>query len=138
MRKALRDILIKLDQYTEFKEVLDTVELVLAEVLNNVVEHAYAEINPGFINLNLAVEPDGLHVEVVDVGAPMPNGEPPMGCAPDPEVELSDMPEGGFGWFLIRDLARDLTYERRDRANHTSFRIALNPDSGAKPTPNAT
>ena len=32
-----------------------------------------------------------------------------------------DLPEGGFGWFLIRSLTRDLTYLREDGYNMLCF-----------------
>ena len=34
-----------------------------------------------------------------------------------------DLPEGGFGWHLIRSLARDLAYVRRQDLNTFSFRV---------------
>ena len=36
-----------------------------------------------------------------------------------------DLPEGGFGWFLIRELTHDLTYRRDGSRNHLSFRMVL-------------
>ena len=53
----------------------------------------------------------------------MPNGQPPFGFAPDVTVALDDLPEGGFGWFLIKDLARDVSYERQgnEKPSDTSY-----------------
>ena len=101
-----------------------TVELVLAEAMNNVVEHAYADTS-GVIELRVANCADGLFCEVLDDGAGMeglPAGNVPSGDLPP---SLDDMPEGGFGWFLIRSLARDLRYTREDGRNRLSFRIEL-------------
>lgn len=97
----------------------DTAQTVLAEVLNNIVEHAYAE-RQGDIVLELHVDPTGLVCHVTDHGAPMPDECLPSGRPPCPQ----DLPEGGYGWFLIRSLARDLTYRRVDGQNQLSFRIA--------------
>lgn len=95
-----------------------TAELVLAEVLNNIVEHAYSR-HPGEIELSLSIGQDGLRCQIVDTGLPMPGGQPPAGKAPDP----ADLPEGGFGWHLIRSLSQDLTYRREGSRNHLSFRL---------------
>jgi len=39
---------------------------------------------------------------------------------PDP----NDLQEGGYGWFLIRSLMTDVTYERRHKTNHLSLTLA--------------
>jgi len=95
-------------------------EIVLAEVLNNVVEHAYAD-GPGEIILHLRCVQGGVICRIRDFGRAMPGLALPRGAAigPDP-VEL---PEGGFGWHLIRCLTEDLQYCRRDSRNELSFRL---------------
>lgn len=94
-----------------------TVELVLAEAMNNIAEHAYAD-DSGPVRLMLWSAGDGsLCCRVEDDGTPMPGGSPPPGNPPPP----ADLPEGGFGWYLIRHFARDLRYERVDGTNRLSF-----------------
>lgn len=93
-------------------------ELVLAEVLNNVAEHAYADY-PGEIELSLERVGGSVAVRIADRGKSMPRGTLPVGRAPDP----ADLPEGGFGWFLIRQLTRDLCYRRHDGWNLFTFRM---------------
>lgn len=102
-----------------------TVEIVLAEVLNNVAEHAYAA-HPGMVEVALAAHPAGIACQVVDSGAPMPGGKLPEGRQPTgPGTALADLPEGGFGWHLIRSLTRDLRYVRTDAQNHLAFLIPV-------------
>lgn len=96
-----------------------TVELVLAEVLNNVAEHAYARTS-GHVAVTVALHGDALLCEVVDEGAAMPNGRLPEGQLPQ-----DDLPEGGFGWHLIRSLTRDLSYRRQRGTNRLGFAIPL-------------
>lgn len=96
------------------------VQIVLAEAMNNIVEHAYAD-RPGQIEITLWSTPDGLKGRLVDNGAPMP-GVLPAGTLPAIGQD-GDLPEGGFGWFLIRQLASDITYRRQDGVNHLLFRI---------------
>jgi serine/threonine-protein kinase RsbW len=101
-----------------------TVELVLAEVLNNVAEHAYAG-GSGPVEVGLCATPLGLACRIVDRGLAMPGGKLPDGGLPD--VAPPDFPEGGFGWHLIRSLTADLTYARSAGQNRLSFLIPLSP-----------
>ncbi len=96
-------------------------ELVLAEVLNNIVEHAYAA-QSGQILLRLHVGPRELHCHVEDSGTPMPRGELPCGALKILDSH-GEPAEGGFGWHLIRALSRDLDYRRIDGRNQLSFRL---------------
>jgi len=102
------------------EEARGTAEIVMAEVLNNIVEHAYGE-DGGTIEMMLCNEGNGVHCHIVDAGRPFPLGGPPEGSLPQ---LLADLPEGGFGWALIRAFAEDLHYERRDGWNHIRFRIS--------------
>ena len=107
------------------EEELTTVEVVLAEVMNNVAEHAYAWRRDGEMVLGLRMTAGGLSISVTDDGLPMPDAELPFGERLDPTTALGDMPEGGFGWLIIRQLARDVTYRRHQDVNQLSFRIAV-------------
>lgn len=97
----------------------DTAQIVLAEVLNNVVEHAYAQ-TPGEIEITLAFGADGLCCNIYDSGLPMPGLALPEGKLAA-YGETADLPEGGFGWFLIRSMTKDLAYARAEGRNHLSF-----------------
>jgi serine/threonine-protein kinase RsbW len=106
-----------------------TAELVLGEVLNNIVEHAYPS-GPGLIDLWLSRTGVGLTCKVADRGLAMRDGRAPDGALPAGiDGPLEDLPEGGFGWNLIRTLTEDLQYERVQGQNHLTFTIP----SGAKP-----
>ena len=112
---ALRDYMIScgVDDVT-----LGSVELVLAEVCNNITEHGYPG-TPGPIELKLHCHSEGLVCTVTDHGAPLPEGTPPT-APPDPPWEL---PEGGFGWHIIRTLTDRLTYECAPGLNRLDLRI---------------
>jgi serine/threonine-protein kinase RsbW len=94
-------------------------EIVLAEVLNNIAEHAYARF-PGQIEVLVTAHESFLFIRTQDHGLAMPNQELPGGKL-SAATEIQDLPEGGFGWFLIRSLTQDLTYLRQDDANILSF-----------------
>lgn len=105
-----------------------TAEIVLAEVLNNIVEHAYAS-SGGEIEVTIRLMPGDLHCRVVDKGVPMPGGLPPPGVAPT-ITSGEDLAEGGFGWFMIRSLSQDLSYQRCDGRNLLHFRLVAAPRAG--------
>lgn len=97
----------------------ETVELVLAELLNNVVEHACATLPGRVIGLELWSGRGGLACRITDDGRPMPGGRLPCQWMPPPET----LPEGGFGWPLVTALACDLAYRRDAGQNVLSLRI---------------
>ncbi len=107
------------------EEARGTAQLVLAELLNNVAEHAYGE-GGGWVAVTLMRDPAGIRGRVVDAGRAMPEGRLPEGRLPfGPEAALEDLPEGGFGWHLIRSLCSDLTYARVDGQNRLAFVLPL-------------
>jgi serine/threonine-protein kinase RsbW len=124
VRKALRRVMTRIAPLNMDVEELNTVELVLAEVLNNIVEHAYpSEAEVGLIHIFGRQKPNGLHVRIVDRGRPMPDGRMPLGAAPS--LDLTDLPEGGFGWFMIQDLAKDVQYRREGDRNVLTLRLPV-------------
>ena len=102
-----------------------TVELVLAEVLNNICEHALRGATEGLIELYLRRDCAGLICEVLDDGLPMPGGHPPEGQRADLDRPLPDLPEGGFGWFLISELTSGLCYDRIGGRNRLRFCVRV-------------
>jgi len=125
-REALGKILEELRPLNLDLEEAGTIELVLAEVLNNIVEHAYSPTSAGGpIAICCEQKPDGLFVLVKDSGNAMPDGKLPLGELAPLDVELDDLPEGGFGWFLIQHVARDVTYTRVNNENHLKMRLAV-------------
>lgn len=95
-------------------------ELVLAEAMNNIVEHAYADTGMGEITLTLWQSQGEVACRITDRGASMPDAVLPIGKLAD-HGETEELPEGGFGWYLIRTLARDLRYARLGTLNELTF-----------------
>ncbi|MGL5010623.1 MAG: ATP-binding protein [Paracoccaceae bacterium] len=100
-----------------------TTELVLAEAMNNIVEHAYAEAETGEITLMLWQAAGEVACRITDRGVAMPDETLPEGVLED-HGAAEELPEGGFGWFLIRTLSRDLRYARHGTLNELSFVLA--------------
>jgi serine/threonine-protein kinase RsbW len=107
------------------RDALSRIDLVLSEVLNNVVEHAFADTLDGQISLKLRLLPNHLECTVTDSGRALPNGQLPKGRLAPMSDNRADLPEGGFGWYLIRTLAENVQYRRLAGANHLRFVLSL-------------
>ncbi|QCO55662.1 ATP-binding protein [Pseudorhodobacter turbinis] len=119
VRTGLADLLASDALCAMEQDARGAAEIVLAEVFNNVVEHAYAT-SQGKIEVCLKDHPEGVLVTVTDSGIPFPQQQLPQGLLP--EVKSSDdLPEGGFGWYLIRSQVRHLAYRREGKTNHLTF-----------------
>jgi serine/threonine-protein kinase RsbW len=124
--KASEKLLYELAPLVLNAEETGAIELVMAEALNNIVEHGYPDPkNGGPISIYCEHGTKGLNIKLVDNGLPMPNGKIPAGLAVNTDVELKDMPEGGFGWFIIKDLAKDVAYTRTLDTNRLDLHIAI-------------
>ncbi len=125
VRQALARIMEEVSALALAVDAQATVEIVLAEVLNNVVEHACAGLSGRRIAITIAPTPTGLQCQVRDNGRPLPDGALPAGDPPDPACRTPELAEGGFGWLLIRGLARGLRYRRTGGMNVLSFSLDL-------------
>lgn len=89
-----------------------SVRIVLTEAINNIVEHAYANMERGAIDLSCRASGASLVVQLSDIGTPFPGNQIPEPTRTDLSGSPDDLPEGGFGWVLIRELASGITYQR--------------------------
>lgn len=121
VRKGLQSLFDTLLLRALPPEQRGTAEIVLAEVLNNIVEHAYA-CTCGEITLTLQLQASEVVCLIEDHGLPMPGGVLPEGKLTWIAGQ-DDLPEGGFGWHLIRTLAHDLSYRRIQGCNQLRFRL---------------
>lgn len=119
VRGALRQVVTVLQNRSAPEDMIDLVQIVLAEALNNVVEHAYCDCS-GTIRLSLTCIENGILCRIEDCGHPMPEGRIPE-CQLPQEREGIELPEGGFGWYLIRSLSREVSYTRMRFCNALSI-----------------
>jgi len=128
-RDALVEIGRRLHAHITDNAAIEKAELVLAEVLNNVVEHAYSSCEIGSVSLDINIGEDHLKFRVRDTGLAMRTLVLHSGGQASPDMPRKDLPEGGFGWFLIRSLSHEIMYCRQNNTNQLSFTINL----GSKP-----
>lgn len=92
-------------------EKFDHLNLALAEGFTNAVRHAHGGLPPETpIDINVVCQGDRVDIYIWDQGQPFD----PTGL-PEPEPgSLNQM--GGYGWFLMRRVADQVSYyRRRDR-----------------------
>ncbi len=117
IRAALRQVRRHLAAQGLSDDRLGMVELALAEALNNIAEHAYGGQDEGPVSLLACHDGDGLRVVLRDRGRALPGNRLPDGTLPTLDTPSHALPEGGFGWFLIRDLADRVDYARAGGTN---------------------
>ncbi|WP_407494029.1 ATP-binding protein [Pseudooceanicola sp. MF1-13] len=128
VRHALARLIGQLDPLGLEDEELGSIELVTAEALNNIVEHAYRHDPDGPISLSWSFGATGLLIKIEDSGQPIPPDKPPLAPTPCAREHATLVPEGGFGWFLIQGLARNIVYRREQGRNILTYRMAVGLD----------
>jgi len=124
VRTLVNDARTRLETARVDADLCGSVVIVLAEALNNVVEHAYAGLPPGQIRLEIGIFDDEILINICDHGQALPNGTIPPARLPDASGPLESLPEGGFGWYLIHDLTNDMSYTRQGTENHLNLTFA--------------
>jgi len=124
VRDALRRAVARFARQLSAEDA-GTLELVLAEALNNIAEHAYAGQAPGRVMLALRRAPEALDCIIEDDGRALPGGVLPDAAIQPVAENPGDLAEGGWGWALIRILAQDIRYCRKGGRNQLGFRILL-------------
>ena len=108
------------------EEDAGALELALAEVLNNVVEHGYGGRPAGLVRVIIGRGPGGLNCRIEDAGSPVPED---LLVSPEneeyPFLDGDPIPEGGFGWKLIHSLVTDIRYRSEGGYNRISFLIPV-------------
>jgi serine/threonine-protein kinase RsbW len=131
IRHVLDRICTKLLACGVAQEACGRFELLTAEAMNNIAEHAYAGVcSPGWITLEVHLHRACIVGRLTDGGRPMPGCALPVGHGAPPAGEMAvaaiaDLPEGGFGLHLMQALARDLRYVRRGDYNALTFALDM-------------
>jgi anti-sigma regulatory factor (Ser/Thr protein kinase) len=97
-------------------------ELALEEVLVNVVHYAYSEDQQeGWIKLGYYDDDGTVCIRIVDGGRPF---DPLLKEDPDISMNIEDREVGGLGIFLVKNMVDDLSYQRSDNRNISTFCIS--------------
>lgn len=130
IRRALLLWRHKLEACEHCADLLGRSEIVLAEILNNIAEHGQDDVQKDetgdWIELRCRISRHGIHMTVKDSGRALPQRllTGAQHVVPSHSgVALDDLPEGGFGWFMIRELSRHLTCDRTEDGNLLSLTV---------------
>jgi serine/threonine-protein kinase RsbW len=93
-------------------------QVVLAEVLNNILVHGYADLEAHKIELRMTTDHVAVTLEFFDDGISFD----PTQYTPTPLQDDEDIRPGGLGLVFIRRLADEMLYERLDDRNHLTLR----------------
>lgn len=88
--------------------VTDAIVLAVDEVCANLVEHATDGIAPGPTRVSVRRSADDAIIVVEDRGHPFDPADAP---APDLHSDWMDRPIGGLGWFLVKQMVDDVSYD---------------------------
>ncbi|MEM1384449.1 MAG: ATP-binding protein [Pseudomonadota bacterium] len=118
---------------------VDDLRIALTEGITNVIEHAYASERGHPVSVALWFDGGAATVCILDEGGPLPQsiievlretvvdlqepGDDPVSgdgvlLGPDLAVAIDELPEGGWGWMLIRQSVDRIHYRRADNRNH--------------------
>ncbi len=104
-------------------DTLQTLRLILEELLVNIAKHGYGGAESGRIRLELNVSANRVHIVVEDEAPPFnPFADAP---APDLESELEEREPGGLGLFLVRSLVDRADYRWTGRGNRVELEKML-------------
>ena len=130
--RAVRSALLKVDGALVaagvMREMCDRAQIALAEACNNIVKHAYPfdSVDTPMIALDIAGDRGGLQIILRDRGGPMPEGRLPGPDLPPLDLDnLLELPEGGFGWPILRRMTCSLSLSRHNGQNILRFRLPV-------------
>ena len=110
------------DSWIPDRNWVDQIILGVHEAFTNIIRHAYGGRTSMPIWVEATVDKSGLYVELTDDGVPFnPTAFPPL----DWEETLTELPEGGYGIFLVSQIASSVNYHRDDNQNHLLLEFSL-------------
>ena len=99
-------------------EAMYLVSLAIEELVTNCIKYGYKDSASHTIDFLLRVDGQILRLEVIDDGSPFNPLEAPR---PDLSLPPEQRPIGGLGLHLLRELADEMRYERRDGTNRLTL-----------------
>lgn len=122
LRACLGELLATIEGLADRPDVVHGLQLAVHEACINIVDHAYAGLNPGRIQITITLVSVSrqLIIELEDTG-----GSFDLAAIPEP-----DLVEGqirGYGLFLIRQVMDEVVYEPLPQGNRWRLRKELSP-----------
>ena len=99
-------------------QALNLLLITIEELVINCIDYGYDDDKVHTIRLGLSIDGGNLAITVVDDGHPF---DPLSMPAPDLSLPVQARPVGGLGIYLLRQLADQITYQRRDGFNELTI-----------------
>ncbi len=90
------------------------IDLLIEEIVVNIINYGFKEAEEGFINVMVDTANEDLVVEISDNGIPF---SPLDQKAPDLSISIENRHPGGLGIFLVKQIAKDIEYVRKNNNN---------------------
>ncbi len=104
---------------------VNPIELVLAEILNNIAEHGDHASPPEKICLKWALHKNRFSAEISDAGVAYSPLEKIRAAKKHKDTAFDNLPEGGVGWHIISALCSDIHYRRHGNINILKLQIPV-------------
>ncbi|MGB7873372.1 MAG: ATP-binding protein [Anaerolineales bacterium] len=104
-----------------------SIQLAADEASSNIIEHAYAGMQNGKLEIDCTIFEGGLKIVMRDQGKSFSPSSVPE---PNVKADLSERKIGGLGMYLMRKLMDEVTYESSDRTGNTLTMIKRIGDGG--------
>jgi serine/threonine-protein kinase RsbW len=100
-------------------------ELAVVEAVSNVIRHAYGGRSGNPVDISVTVTPQGMIMDIRDRGVALDPGVLDRAKEFQEPEGISDLPEGGMGLSIIKQVMDKVTYASRDGINTLSMAKAL-------------
>tara|TARA_R110000868_G_scaffold5134_6_gene31721 strand:+ start:1876 stop:2307 length:432 start_codon:yes stop_codon:yes gene_type:complete len=103
------------------------IELCVVEGVNNAIEHAYEERSDGVVSVDVTLAADFIEIAISDRGKTAPDNlltRSPAPVDPDP-ADILSLPEGGFGFPILKSCMDDLWYDSINGINTLTMRKSV-------------
>lgn len=91
------------------------IELSIVEAVNNIIEHGYNSLPGNYININLRIENNLINFKISDKG--ITNVVKPKTVLDYNPNDIPNLPERGFGTYLIYMMMDSIKYETIENVN---------------------
>jgi anti-sigma regulatory factor (Ser/Thr protein kinase) len=103
------------------------IQLAADEASSNIIEHAYAGVTGGTLEIDLSISPKELKIVMRDHGKSF---DPSSVPEPNVKADLSERKIGGLGMYLMRKLMDEVSYESSLEKGNTLTMIKRLGESG--------
>lgn len=103
------------------------IQLAADEASSNIIEHAYAGVTGGKLEIDISTSDSKLKIIMRDHGKPF---DPASVPEPNVKADLSERKIGGLGMYLMRKLMDEVSYESSPETGNILTMIKRLGDSG--------